>query len=649
MNKLYHSFLSLLSGLLLLSGCNNQEELSSLQQDDTSLPPYSVTFRLGGSVASNAAATRASSSGTEIQTSEEKALNSLYAVVFKNAAGGSTTGDPVDNDNDKFYAAFPVDLNGYQQDPQANPVLSFSLAEAGNFQVCFVANPSGYNTDPDQCTGLVKKIVTLTKDVSTVNDFKNLVETTVLDNAAAPSQYLMTSPFYTLTTSYSNPQTIEEVVLTRAMARFDIINAADGYTITQVVFHNRAIKTPIIADTPTYDSDKVASTPYDNMGLVGNSQNPTTKDATIYSFEQYAGSTEKSFSENIEGLPYLEVKYQMPSVSSNRTYSHKVYFKKAKAQADQGYDVLPIKRNTLYKVKMMNDTHSNLTFQISVLDWDKNTEITVTDENLVDGVSSKPLEEAAVGDYYMKDGTLRDGKKDLPASEKSQVIGIVFQTYEEAAGRFGTKEVSVLSDKGVQTPHGLVMAVKDASDGAAWGPSNQDESSITDVATMSQYYKDLSGLAHYQVVAHNSYYPAFKAVADFEDTVPAPFTSTGWFLPSAGQWLDILANLGGLSNYMDDVKSSDSYHYTWNYLSSATSGNGSSISIGTTESYYVQKQINSYLTPWGDSFSVSGTVLYWTSSESSNSSVFINFSPDQIHMCQSSKSNSQKVRAILAF
>lgn len=648
MNKLYHSFLSLLSGLLLLSGCNNQEELSSLQQDDTSLPPYSVTFRLGGSVASNAAATRASSSGTEIQTSDEKALHSLYAVVFKNA---TTTGapDPVDNENDKFYAAFPVDLKGYQQNSQANSVLSFSLAEAGNFQVCFVANPSGdYNTDPDQCTGLVQQIVKLKKDDSTVKEFKDLVETTVLDNAAAPSQYLMTSPFYTLTTSYSDAQTIGEVVLTRAMARFDIINAADGYTITQVVFHNRAIKTPIIADTPTYGSDKVTSTTYDNMGLVGNSQSPTTKKATIYSFEQYAGSTAESFSENIEGLPYLEVKYQMPSVSSDRTYSHKVYFKKAKA--DQGYDVLPIKRNTLYKVKMMNDTHSNLTFQISVLDWDKNTEITVTNENLVEGVSSKPLEEAAVGDYYMKDGTLRDGKKDLPASEKSQVIGIVFQTYEEAAGRFGTKEVSVLRDKGVQTPHGLVMAVKDASDGAAWGPSNQDESSIANLSSMKEYYNDLSGLAHYQLVGNNSSFPAFKAVADFEDEVPAPSTSTGWFLPSAGQWLDILANLGGLSNYMDGVKSSNSNDYTWSYQSPATSGGPASISIGTTEPYYVQKQINSYLTPWGDSFSESGTVLYWTSSEySSTASVYIDFSSGQIHMCQNPKTSSQKVRAILAF
>lgn len=647
MCKLYKSFLSLLSGLLLLSGCNNQEELGGLQPDDTSLPPYSVTFRLGGSVAPDAAATR-------VQTDDEKRLNSLYAVVFENAAGGTTTGanDPVDNDNDKFYAAFPVDLTNYGSSTQPN--LSFSLAKAGQFQVCFVANPSGHADDAQSRTGLAHAISNLTEGTSTVAQFKALLESGVLDAAAAPSQYLMTSPFYTLATSYTDPQTIGEVVLTRAMARFDIINAADGYTITQVVFHNRATKTPVMADTPAYVDGNVTATTEYNMELVGNSTPDAAQkcEATIYSFEQYAGSGQ-DFSEDIEGLPYLEVKYKMPSVSDTRIYSHNVYFKKAKEQPEEGYDVLPIKRNTLYTVKMTNDTHSNLNFTINVMDWDKNTEIAVGDDVLVDGVAlalPKTLEEAAIGDYYMKDGTLRQGMKRLSEEDLPNVIGIVFQTDPD---RIGDVEKSTLRGKGI-TAHGLVMAVKSLKYGLQWKVTRGDDSELENKGSVAKAYEDLSGLYNWnqvkQIDASFTNYPVNKAISTFDDILPAPDSSTGWFLPSAGQWWDIVENLGGFGDIMAKYHTLNSVEVSFFYADGTTSA--------TDEVYMnceitAQDHINKYLEVLGtkaDKIVNGGT--YWTSTESSSgdSMWYVEFFNNRFFVRYNWKDcESYYTRAILAF
>lgn len=639
MCKLYKSFLSLLSGLLLLSGCNNQEELGGLQPDDTSLPPYSVTFRLGGSVAPGAAATR-------VQTDDEKRLSSLYAVVFENAAGGTTTGanDLVDNDNDKFYAAFPVDLTNYGSSKQPN--LSFSLAKAGQFQVCFVANPSGHNANAQSRTGLAQAISNLQPGTSTVAQFKALVESGVLDDPAAPSQYLMTSPFYTLATSYTAPQTIGEVVLTRAMARFDIINAADGYTITQVVFHNRATKTPVIADAPAYVAGNVTATTEYIMNLEGNStpDAPQKCEATIYSFEQYAGSGQ-AFSEDIEGLPYLEVKYKMPSVSDTRIYSHNVYFRKAKEQPEEGYDVLPIKRNTLYTVKMTNDTHSNLNFTITVMDWDKNTEIAVGDDVLVDGVITalpKPLEEAAIGDYYMKDGTLRQGMMRLSKEDLPNVIGIVFQTDQS---RIGDVEKSTLQGKGI-TAHGLVMSVKNVGGSYKWSTTKTQDESIQNIHSLKDAYLDINGLRNYNAVAKSDDHPAFKAVADFD--VEAPVTSTGWYLPSIGQWWDIVANLGGMSTFMfpqqtDDVNAS----YFWIYDDSPSSS--TQTHIGNVGNLYVQNNINSYLT-YLDGNANEFSRTYISSSEvDAGRTMYISIESSRFYFSTPWKDFAMSVRAVLAF
>ena len=75
-----------------------------------------------------------------------------------------------------------------------------------------------------------------------------------------------------------------------------------------------------------------------------------------------------------------------------------------------------------------------------------------------------------VGDFYCKnasnEGYLIPADASLSDAQQKACIGIVFST---DVSRIGTKATELLSSKGVTTPHGLVMALTDASSGCQWG------------------------------------------------------------------------------------------------------------------------------------------------------------------------------------
>lgn len=166
-----------------------------------------------------------------------------------------------------------------------------------------------------------------------------------------------------------------------------------------------------------------------------------------------------------------------------------------------------------------------------------------------------------IGDYFYEDGTystvLRTDKK---------VIGIVFQTNHE---RIGETEKTVLAEKGIDVPHGLVMSLKNAAVGtAAWNsaPVTENIWELKNCRTTEDCNADISGLFNYNAVKaideDFSDYPAFKAVADF--SVAAPENSTGWFLPSVGQMYDFFANLGGLPGWEEVIdKDSENLAFYW--------------------------------------------------------------------------------------
>lgn len=196
-------------------------------------------------------------------------------------------------------------------------------------------------------------------------------------------------------------------------------------------------------------------------------------------------------------------------------------------------------------------------------------------------IAGYTLADARVGDFYCKSsdgstGYLIPCDASLTEAQQTACIGIVYSTDAE---RIGKEATEVLKKKGVSTPHGLVMALTDASSGCSWGNNGEDENSggndgepfKSNIDHLYKQYADVDGYAetHWIINTYGSNaatllntYTAFYFANRYGTTdggthqyaVPANVT-TGWFIPSMGQWWDILSNLGGvnLDEYKNDI------------------------------------------------------------------------------------------------
>lgn len=141
-----------------------------------------------------------------------------------------------------------------------------------------------------------------------------------------------------------------------------------------------------------------------------------------------------------------------------------------------------------------------------------------------------------VGDIYYSDGTF---SSTLEAGKTP--IGIIAYV--------GNDEYT---EKGNGGGHGLVLALKDASIDAQWASDDKWEVDLnmTKITTgaLATTAGNISGYTNTNTITeagNATGYPAAWAAKNY--TPAAPTGSTGWFLPSAGQWYKILQNLGGVT------------------------------------------------------------------------------------------------------
>ena len=215
--------------------------------------------------------------------------------------------------------------------------------------------------------------------------------------------------------------------------------------------------------------------------------------------------------------------------------------------------------------------------------WVANGEENITSKKVKQSFTADELK---IGDYFYSDGTWSDGglrkiyadgsmviaaEKPVPVSGKT-VFGIVFQTDKS---RIGAKEKEKLG--GEDKVHGLVMALKNTATDIQWSHEENNLEDVKDCWSKSEIYSDISGLHNYtKILDHaNSIggieaYPAFEAVERWNDMYSTneyrpPRNTTGWFIPSSGQWWDILQNLGGCPAMADKGQqtSSDSGVFSW--------------------------------------------------------------------------------------
>ena len=158
-----------------------------------------------------------------------------------------------------------------------------------------------------------------------------------------------------------------------------------------------------------------------------------------------------------------------------------------------------------------------------------------------------------VGDFYFSDGTWGSS-----LSADKTCIGIVIKALEckwwEADGMMAA--LNTLNDPATydfnkfvdNSVHGYVLALTDAGKGLKWSTTKN----YYGVGAVSKDDKSFNGYYNtakvLNTVANIDEAPAFQACRDYEGTVPSSPFSSGWYLPSVGQYNAVIDSYDLIQN-----------------------------------------------------------------------------------------------------
>ena len=245
-----------------------------------------------------------------------------------------------------------------------------------------------------------------------------------------------------------------------------------------------------------------------------------------------------------------------------------------------------------------------------------------------------------IGDYYYSDGTW--GSYDA----NKTVIGIIFSNTTSS------------TDKSHGWTHGYAMALQNAGSGTAtyqWYTSDSGNPTGAYITGADNIMSDKDGYTHSGYL-QTSGYAASIAAKDYTardrngNTVVAPSGTSGWYLPSIGQWYDICGSLGGMVTASGKL-------YTYGTTDWLRWYSGDTAGDINNYSSLCALNINIYLnTLKNKGYSVdlfsNNNEFYWSSSEHTNSLVYrmgFNSDNDMIVYGNNHKKDSYKVRPIGAF
>lgn len=163
----------------------------------------------------------------------------------------------------------------------------------------------------------------------------------------------------------------------------------------------------------------------------------------------------------------------------------------------------------------------------------------------------------AVGDFYMKDGTLLPGRTKLTAQQQADCIGIVYWVGDPTAN-----DAALKADHPNCT-HGLVVALKEdgtsawqstyatyvttinkwTTDNTTYAPIISD-TKLTDPINKIMGYNNTKALEAFNAANSAHKVEAIDKITAYRIAVPTPAGNSGWFLPSMKE----LTLLCGLEN-----------------------------------------------------------------------------------------------------
>lgn len=198
------------------------------------------------------------------------------------------------------------------------------------------------------------------------------------------------------------------------------------------------------------------------------------------------------------------------------------------------------------------------------------------------------------GDYYLTDGHLLSKEATLTDEEKKKVIGIVFY-----AGHHPEDGSDYYYQTGIALVecHGYVIALKDASPGhGKWGKAWVD---TRDGGAWSGYYKTHKNISEsaggVEKLNLSDYRALYYAVVSYEKACAAPVNnSSGWFLPSIEQWMEIYKRREIVSVSFSSLGSFPSGYYWPSETAYPTSSVNPSWQVDMTKGSWLWSGLNTF-------------------------------------------------------
>ena len=175
----------------------------------------------------------------------------------------------------------------------------------------------------------------------------------------------------------------------------------------------------------------------------------------------------------------------------------------------------------------------------------------VTVEGISDQVTTRDLE---VGDYYYSDGSIypygdQEGSNDLSNPMIEGCIGVIYQVVDHTYTQNSNSKTAVVGVNGTEWIHGNVIALEDLQNSKiVWGShstglegniySGKDANGYIDM----DFVTDMRGY-EFSHDDHFKHELSVKSALEYSEKYPS--TSSGWYMPSAGQMMMLWINLGG--------------------------------------------------------------------------------------------------------
>jgi hypothetical protein len=168
------------------------------------------------------------------------------------------------------------------------------------------------------------------------------------------------------------------------------------------------------------------------------------------------------------------------------------------------------------------------------------------------------------GDFFLSNGTIVSRDSTMTEAQKAMCIGVIYYL-DSKDDEIGEEEKATLNSMGIGS-HGFVVALRNAynpetGEGygvTAWGVYGEDIEEIKNSSDIKSHMGDNSGLTNTAAMwksSSSSQYASYK-VEMFNKAVPTPANTTKWFLPTLGQWIDMIEKLS-------DQTMQESQFVTW--------------------------------------------------------------------------------------